>query len=116
MAVNAPDNYFGKCLQSFDDCLFGGFGLESPCQIIWIDSDYSKQKLDCKMLAEYYQDILEASDYLNEEGFEEGKERVLETIKSARKGEISMYDVIIETINSVSERASWPHKVKLILE
>ncbi|NRY59256.1 barstar family protein [Clostridium beijerinckii] len=33
-AVNAPNGYFGRDLMQFDDCLFGGFGLEAPCEII----------------------------------------------------------------------------------
>ncbi len=38
-AVNAANGYFGNSLQSFDDCLFGGFGLEAPCEIMWRDSN-----------------------------------------------------------------------------
>lgn len=55
-------------LQSFDDCLFGGFGLEAPCEIIWINSDFSRDYLNDKMLEEYYEDILRKNKILTEEG------------------------------------------------
>ena len=33
-AVNGPGGYFGKSMQSFDDCLFAGFGLEYPYTLV----------------------------------------------------------------------------------
>ncbi|AQS06650.1 barstar family protein [Clostridium beijerinckii] len=99
--VNAPGGYFGKCLQSFDDCLFGGFGLEAPCEIIWINSDFSRDYLNDKMLEEYYEDILRKNKILTEEG----KKYVIETIDSAKKGKKSMFDEVIRLIESVTERA-----------
>ncbi|MBQ4834849.1 barstar family protein [Pseudoalteromonas luteoviolacea] len=33
--VNGAEGYFGQCFQSFDDCLFGGFGIEFPSTIVW---------------------------------------------------------------------------------
>ena len=32
--VDAPNGYFGRSLIQFDDCLFCGFVLEAPCEII----------------------------------------------------------------------------------
>ena len=44
-AVDAPKGYFGRDLQSFDDCLFGGFGLVAPCEIVWEHSAVARQQL-----------------------------------------------------------------------
>jgi len=73
-AVEAPKNYFGKCFNSFDDCLFGGFGLESPCEIIWEESDASKQAMNSKALEAYCSLLIENSLTLHKAGFEEGKD------------------------------------------
>ena len=43
--VNGNKGYFGKDLHSFDDCFFGGFGLSTPCEIVWKNSDVSKSYL-----------------------------------------------------------------------
>lgn len=40
-AVNGPGGYFGANLQAFDDCLFGGFGLDAPYTIVWKNSSAS---------------------------------------------------------------------------
>jgi len=49
-AINGPGGYFGACFQSFDDCLFGGFGLEAPCTFVWNHSSLSRQRLDAERL------------------------------------------------------------------
>lgn len=100
--VNAPDGYFGKCLQSFDDCLFGGFGLEAPCEIIWINSDFSRHYLNDKMLEKYYTDILRKNKFFTKEG----RKYIIETIDIAKKGKKSMFDEITSIIESVTERAA----------
>jgi len=115
-AVNAPDNYFGKCFQSFDDCLFGGFGLESPCEIIWEHSAESKRLMDSEMLKKYCEDIIENSSFIHEPGHEEGKEWCYSTLTEAKAGARTFFDVIVETIQSVSERATCEHRVDLVLQ
>ncbi|WP_144395610.1 barstar family protein [Pleionea sediminis] len=115
-AVNAPDGYFGKNFQSFDDCLFGGFGLEAPCKIVWKYSADSKKHLDCQMLEQYCEDILENNPEFHEPDFEEGKAWCLDTLKKAKLGERDFYDEIVDAISSVSERASFDYKVELVLE
>ncbi|WP_444995546.1 barstar family protein [Aliikangiella sp. IMCC44359] len=115
-AVNAPDGYFGDNFQSFDDCLFGGFGLESPCNIIWKYSADSKKYLGCKMLEAYCEDILDNNPDIHGPDFKEGKAWCLDTLKKVKLGERDFYDEVIDTINSVSERAGFEHKVELILE
>lgn len=116
-AVNAPNGYFGRCLQSFDDCLFGGFGLEAPCKIVWKNSSISRQYLDSIMLEKYYEEIyrkeiLEDGSYITEEG----KEYVIKTIESAKKGEKNMFDEVVEFIMSITERAWDGWSIELILE
>ncbi len=115
-SVQAPDGYFGKCFQSFDDCLFGGFGLESPCEIIWNDSEISKQAMDCKALENYCSEVIKNSPFLSEEGFEEGKEWAYTTLSAAKSGNRTLFDEVVETINSVPERATWEHKIELLLK
>jgi RNAse (barnase) inhibitor barstar len=115
-AVNAPDGYFGRSFHSFDDCLFGGFGLESPCEIVWEDSDYSKHAMDSKALEDYCISVIESSPFLHKEGFEEGKEWAYTTLKAAKSGSKTLFDHVVETIRSVPERASWEHKIELHLK
>lgn len=43
--INGPGGYFGKCLDSFDDCLYGGFGTPETFTIQWLSSDVSKRFL-----------------------------------------------------------------------
>ena len=112
-AVNAPNGYFGKCMNSFDDCLFGGFGLESPCEIIWNDSEFSKGALNCVALENYCLSVIENSPYLHKEGFEEGKEWAYATLAAARSGDRTLFDEVVEMIRSVPKRASWEHKIYL---
>ena len=57
-AVAAPRGYFGFDLQSFDDCLFGGFGLEAPCIIHWKNAAASRGALDGRALAAVCLDAL----------------------------------------------------------
>ncbi|MCX7748968.1 MAG: barstar family protein [Clostridia bacterium] len=134
-AVNAPNNYFGNDLLGFDDCLFGGFGLEAPCKIIWKNSNLSKQRLNSEMLRAYY----EREKNLYEEGLvgelkefiEHGRTDATEQdcfsysrveystymIEKATNGELDLFDEIVNTIQTVSERASnktWT--IELILE
>jgi len=115
-AVNAPEGYFGKSFDSFDDCLFGGFGLESPCKIIWEDSDHSKNAMNSKALEEYCMSVIENSPFLHKEGFEEGKEWAYTTLRTAQSGSRTLFDEVVETIRSVPERASWEHKIELHLK
>jgi RNAse (barnase) inhibitor barstar len=115
-AVNAPDGYFGKSFDSFDDCLFGGFGLESPCKIIWEESDYSKHEMDSKALEEYCNSVIKNSPFLHKEGFEEGKEWAYSTLRAAQSGDKTLFDEVVETIQSVPERANWEHKIELHLK
>lgn len=45
-AVNGPGGYFGAGLDAFDDCLYGGFGIEAPFRIRWENSAASRRALD----------------------------------------------------------------------
>jgi RNAse (barnase) inhibitor barstar len=115
--VNAPNRYFGRCLQSFDDCLFGGFGLEAPCEIVWKNSSASRLHLDSIMLEKYYEEIyrkeiLENESYITEDG----KEYVIRTIESAKKGEKNMFNEVVELITSVNERAWDGWIIELVLQ
>lgn len=45
-AVNGPGGSFGRNLDGLDDCLFGGFGLETPGVIVWENSEISRRAFD----------------------------------------------------------------------
>ncbi|WP_196160482.1 barstar family protein [Reinekea sp. G2M2-21] len=115
-AVNAPEGYFGKSFDSFDDCLFGGFGLESPCKIIWENSAHSKDAMNSKALEKYCMSVIESSPFLHQEGHEEGKEWAYSTLRAAQAGSRTLFDEVVESIRSVPERASWEHKIELHLK
>ncbi|WP_027625971.1 barstar family protein [Clostridium lundense] len=133
--VNAPNGYFGRDLQSFDDCLFGGFGLEAPCKIIWKDSNISKQRLNSEIIREYYEEnrkfyekeLANEIDELckhsvNPDDYdpfaESGIKYSIEMIEKAKRGEITMFDEIVSTIQSVTRRATFNKSwvIDLILE
>ncbi|MEO6176743.1 MAG: barstar family protein [Flavobacterium circumlabens] len=44
-AINGPGGYFGRNLMSLDDCFTGGFGVQLPLTIMWLNHEFSKQKL-----------------------------------------------------------------------
>ncbi|WP_010681008.1 barstar family protein [Acetivibrio cellulolyticus] len=134
-AVNAPNGYFGSGMNQFDDCLFGGFGLEAPCKIIWKNSSLSKQRLNCKMLRNYYKRekylyekelIIEMKELLEHGRKDASVEDCFSytaiqyskhMIERAEIGELDLFDEIVNTIRSVSERSynkNW--KIELILE
>ncbi|HEX9058806.1 MAG TPA: hypothetical protein VF941_01360 [Clostridia bacterium] len=134
-AVNAPNGYFGSGIAQFDDCLFGGFGLVAPCKIIWKNSNLSKQKLNSKMLKNYYKNekyfyekelVAEMKELLDHGRTDASVENCFSysviqyskyMIEKAELGELDLFDEIVSTIQSVSERASnenW--KINLILE
>lgn len=95
-AVNGPGGYFGRSLQSFDDCLFGGFGLEFPYTIVWRDSARSRAALGSSELLKYLED-------------EEQQTR-----EAALAGERTLFEEIVEAIRTVPERGGGV--VTLILE
>ena len=99
-AVNGPGGYFGLRMEAFDDCLFGGFGLESPYTIVWRHSQISSQVLDSQALLDYVK-----SDCGNvEDASEEGLEWLRETTDAAFAGTLTLFDELVERIQSVSRR------------
>ena len=109
-AVQAPNGYFGHDLASFDDCLFGGYGLETPCEVVWTDSEVSKRALSCEMLAAWCSDQLDQRTYLDDEG----RRWLLETKARAQQGQRSMFDEVIHAITSMKER-SGGSELRLVL-
>ncbi|MEO1174380.1 MAG: barstar family protein [Myxococcota bacterium] len=58
-AINGPGGYFGRNLDAFDDCLFGGFGLKAPCVIVWKDSAVSRARFDAAGKARVFEEVVE---------------------------------------------------------
>ena len=100
--VNGEDGYFGQDLRSFDDCFFGGYGLQMPCRIVWENAEASRDILDEKCLYKWCQEKIDNGDYLDEAGLNWTK-KTLE--KASAKGGLSMFDVLLETMKSVEERS-----------
>jgi len=91
-AVNGPGGYFGSSFHSFDDCLFGGFGLDYPYTIIWEGSAESRPYLGSEIL----------HSWLEEE--REGEDPFPEIAASWAEGADTMFDVLVHQMQSVSTR------------
>ena len=115
-AVGAPRDYFGADIQGFDDCLFGGLKLlDTPCEIVWRDSDISRGNLDCDMLAADCLAMLDDHE-IDSPSFQDGKQWAHDTLTKAKAGIYSMFDNVIEMIESVPERSSGRRQIKLTLQ
>ena len=111
--VNGPGGYFGRDLHSFDDCLFGGFGLENPCEVIWKGAEHLRSVLDRQCLADWCADRIKRNKYLDDEGL-----KWLNTTKArALAGERpTMFDDIVDTITTVKARSDGKNVIKQRLE
>jgi RNAse (barnase) inhibitor barstar len=104
-SVNGPGGYFGHDLQSFDDCLFGGFGLEAPCTIHWLASSRSRALLDAVTLEKLTAiQIASIDSDPDSELLAEGKAELLNMAEMARTGEITLFDVIVNLMRSAQAR------------
>lgn len=113
LAVAAPRGYFGFDLQSFDDCLFGGFGLEAPCVIVWRNASASRVALDGRALARACEDALTRRQFLDDEG---GR-WLYQAMEDGLAGRRTLFDEVVGMITSVTARAApkgW--SVELVLQ
>lgn len=101
-AVNGPGGYFGRSMQGFDDCLFGGFGLEYPYTIIWKESESSKRALGSQALLRFLAE--ECGRVSSVECSDESKAWFQKSKAAALDGERSLFDEIVEFIQSVKSR------------
>lgn len=92
-AVNGPGGYFGLCFHSFDDCLFGGFGLDFPYKIVWSNYKYSKKHLNKYVLLNWLSD----SENMESDWRSEVKQ-------SWGNGVEDFFTVIVNAITSVPRR------------
>lgn len=111
-AVNGPGGYFGRSFHGFDDCLWGSYGLETPCTIVWRNADVARRVLDSQTLAD------ECRYQLITGGFpdEDGAAWLRETLDLAVRGQRSMFDELAEAISSVTERSHGQKTIRLVLE
>ena len=112
--VNGVGGYFGKDLQSFDDCLFGGYGLPNECEIVWKNSNQSKVVLSHKAYADWCHQQIEKKNYLDDEGLsylesEESKAVNKELGKT-------LFDAIVDQIQTVNKRSLGKSNINLILD
>lgn len=104
-AVNGPGGYFGSSWAAFDDCLFGGFGLESPAKIVWKNAAKSRQAMDSTMLVAWCEREIAAIDHGERpEPYAEGRASLVATLALARRGERTFFDELVATIESVPAR------------
>lgn len=93
-AINGAGGYFGKDIQSFDDCLFGGFGLTAPCRIVWRNADLSRRTLSSALLVAFCDDRLaEIERDPMPEMFEEGRRWLLAT-RAGITGRGDLFDMV----------------------
>jgi RNAse (barnase) inhibitor barstar len=110
-AVNGLGGYFGCNMNAFDDCLYGGFGLERPYTIVWKNCQEARFRLGSQALLKFLDDECESVE-LYEEGFEEGLAWVIETRRAALSGERTLFDQIVSSIH----RERFKESTVLLLE
>jgi RNAse (barnase) inhibitor barstar len=98
-AVNGPSGYFGGSLMAFDDCLFGGFGLDAPFTIVWKDAELSKSALGSRAYAECIE-----REWLKDPFDEEHAASCREALRAAERGEGTLFDKIVHAIRTLAER------------
>ena len=103
--------YFGKSVQSFDDCLFGEFGLENPCKITWKDSDYSSKMLGYEVYAKWCREQITKKEYLDDDGL---KHLIDEEQKALSGNGDTMFSILADMISSVESRSDGKNIVKLV--
>lgn len=113
-AVNGPGGYFGHSFFSFDDSLFGGYGLEYPYTLIWRRSELSRQALDSKALLRYVDDEAERIRAPAGVPTPEGDLWRRRTREAAIAGTHTLFAEIVDAIRSVPERGGG--SAKLLLE
>ena len=103
-AVNGPGGYFGRSLHSLDDCFFGGFGLESPYTIVWREHALSRSVLSPAVRVEE----IEHGPWLipREHMTDEDRTWFNYRLSAARGGRRSMFDELVEPMESVPSRGA----------
>lgn len=100
-AVNGPGGYFGRSLQGFDDALFGGFGLETPCTILWKNSGASLRHLGSEALLEMLENELRPKI---DDRSGEGQAWINAAMQGGMGGTRTLFDEIVQSIRSVAHR------------
>lgn len=109
--VNGKGGYFGKDFHSFEDCLFGGYGLDTPCEIVWKDSDWSKSILGHACYAGWCQTQIQLGEYPDDNARHNLKESLQLAVK---KQGTTMFDLLVDSIKTLEKRSSGKHVIILI--
>lgn len=127
------NGYFGHNLWQFDDCLFGAFGFEAQCVVIWKNSCISKSRLNTEMLVDYYEnekryaeeDLIKEIEELkhasvNPDDYGPFYKDVIDyctsIIEDARNNKITLFDRIVDLITSVKVRSHVSRNIEFVLE
>ncbi len=106
--VNGPGGYFGQNMTGWNDCLYGGYGMEYPCEIFWNNSEQSRKYLDKQCRLEYLMGEIKRWD----------DEEMLDNLNKAIQSALdtnspTMMDWIVETLIAVPNGS--PDKLALTL-
>lgn len=110
-AVGGVEGSWGTGLQCFDDRLFGGYGMEHPCELIWERSDISRRALDAQALAAWAERLLAVGAYLDDSG----REWLEQARADGQAGSRALFDEIVEMIQSVETRSGGVCSLRLEL-
>ena len=102
-AVQAPNGYFGRVLSGFDDCLFGGYGLECPAVLRWEHSGESRRHLDSAALV---------AAIPRQKPFFQDRD----ALRLAELGELTLFEYVVDLISSVPKRSLHDLRLELELE
>ncbi len=110
-AVDGEKDSWGWTLGCIHDRLYGGFGMDHPCTLTWQRSDISRRVFDARALANWAARCIAAGDYLDEEGHA----WLIQAQADGNAGKRTLFDEIVETIESVSQHTSGKRSIDLVL-
>lgn len=85
--------------------------MDHPCTLTWQRSDVSRRVFDARALAEWATRRLAAGDYLDEQG----RAWLLRAQADGRAGTRTLFDEIVDMIESVGDRSGGGRSIDLIL-
>ena len=94
------------------------WNLETPCEIIWKDHHLSREKLDASMLLRYCQAELKELEGLDAEEKAQHAEGIAyghKVVALAEADEKTMFDEVLENLQSVTSRSQERRELTITL-
>jgi len=105
-AVNGADGYFGACLDSLEDCLYGDFGLRPPFTVRIRHSDAARRAIENGQ--KEWRERYRAGCTMVDDGKDGNDARLQRCDASASPNDVDSYwDALVQTFSR--------HKVAIIL-